>query len=291
MGFAEVAPGYGDAVETPAYESDGFITCNACHDGVNYPTPEDKRLRFYQVNLFDYQGGVIRPVNNAGNSAVCIYCHQGREDSSHVDADIAADNPGFRNMHYLSAGAVLYGEKGYEYPGKEYSGEHFHSLVGCTPCHMAEEPGEEEVGGHTFHMAYASTEATTFCKTCHPGTMTFDFPWGGGPNPRSDVDYMLTTLITAIEAYDSPSDADTAPNIYYSSRYPYFGTAGPAQEWDAPLAKATFNWQFIYKDPGAYAHNPDYALQLLWDSYEDLYNNDNSITPVPGSLSVSRPIP
>ncbi|UCF88304.1 MAG: hypothetical protein JSV70_07765, partial [bacterium] len=30
MGFAEVAPGYGDAVQTPT-GSDGFITCNACH--------------------------------------------------------------------------------------------------------------------------------------------------------------------------------------------------------------------------------------------------------------------
>ena len=306
MGFAEVAPGYGDAVQVPADESDGFITCNGCHDGVNYPTSEDKRLRFYSVSLFDYQGQVIRPVNNAGNSAACIYCHQGREDGSRMDDDAATYNAGnmafymtspkgnpvtFRNMHYLAAGAVLYAEKGYEYKDlDQYSGEHFHALVGCTGCHMADEPDEEDLGGHTFHMATASTESTTFCKTCHPSNMTFQLPWGGGPTPADDISSMLTTLLGAIEAYDSPDDADTTANVKYQTWYPYFNL-NSAQAWDPPLAKAAFNWQFIKKDPGAYAHNPSYALQLLWDSYEDLYNNDNSITPAPGSLSVPRPSP
>jgi hypothetical protein len=213
-----------------------------------------------------------------------------------VEADIAAGSPQFRNMHYLAAGAVLYGEKGYEYKdADQYSGEHFHSLVGCGGCHMAEEPIDDELGGHTFHVAHASTEATTFCKTCHPGTMTFQYPWGGGPSSQNDVAYMLTVLLhNGIEAYDSPADADTTANLYHDDDHPYFYTTNVSQVWDSTLAKATFNWQYIYKDPGAYAHNPDYAIQLLRDSYEDLYINhggSSSIAPTPGALSVSRPVP
>ncbi|UCG39654.1 MAG: hypothetical protein JSV00_05400 [bacterium] len=289
MGFAEVAPGYGDAVQTPP-DTDGFITCNACHDGVNYPEAGNKRLRFTgSVALFDYRGDPLAYVD-AGNSAVCVYCHQGREDGSGVDADIAAGSPTFRNMHYLPAGAMLYGRKGYEYAGKTYAGEHFHTLVGCARCHMAGGPSNE-VGGHTFHMSHGGTENTSFCQqTCHPGMVALDDPWGAGPSASSDVAYMLTVLLhNAIEAYDSPADADTQPNIDYSTSYPYFGTTGPTQQWDGPAAKAAFNWQFVKKEPGAFAHNPSYAVQLLWDSYEDLYNNDSSIAPAPGALPVTRP--
>jgi len=284
MGFAEVAPGYGDAVQTPSGESDGFITCNACHDGVNYPTSADKSLRFSgSVSLFDYQGIPLANVQ-AGNSAVCVYCHQGLEDGSHIDADIAAGSPGFRNMHYLPAGATLFGIKGYEYSGQTYAGEHtFHVMAGCAGCHMAEDnPSLDDVAGHTFRMAYGSTENTAFCTaSCHPSMGALDAPgefdhgvdWSGiGPtSAKNEVAYLLTVLLhNAIEAYDSPDDADTMANIDYSSRYPYFGTTDPSQQWDGVVAKAAFNWQFIYKDPGAYAHNPKYAVQLLRDSYNDL---------------------
>jgi hypothetical protein len=284
MGFAEVAPGYGDAVKTPGGKSDGFITCNACHDGVNYPTPDNQRLRFSgSVVLYDYRGAPLAEVQ-AGNSAVCVYCHQGREDGSRIDADIASGSPGFRNMHYLAAGATLYGMKGYEYAGKTYAGEHtFHALAGCAGCHMALDYPIDDVGGHTFHVANGSTENTAFCAaSCHPSMNALDDPvdfahgadWdgnGGTVSAKDEVAYLLTVLLhNAIEAYDSPDDADIMPNIEYSSSYPYFGPTDATQQWDGVVAKAAFNWQFIYKDPGAYAHNSKYAVQLLRDSYNDL---------------------
>jgi hypothetical protein len=304
MGFAEIAPGYGDAVQTPSGESDGFITCNACHDGVDYPTSVDKHLRFSgSVPLFDYQGIPLANVQ-AGNSAVCVYCHQGREDGSHVDADIASGTPAFRNMHYLPAGATLFGMKGYEYTGETYAGEHtFHVIAGCAGCHMADNPPIGDVGGHTFHMAYGSTENVAFCAgSCHPNMNSLDDPvdfehgvnWdgnGGTVSAKDEVAYLLTVLLhDAIEAYDSPDDADTMANIDYSSRYPYFGTTDPTQQWDGVVAKAAFNWQFIFKDPGAYAHNPKYAVQLLRDSYNDLaYAQSLAGAPSIPALGGTRP--
>jgi len=82
---------------------------------------------------------------------------------------------------------------------------------------------------------------------------------------------------------------DTLPNINYSSGYPYFGT-NSAQAWDGVVAKAVFNWQFIFEDPGAYAHNPKYAIQLLRDSYNDLaYAQSLAGAPPIPALGGTRP--
>jgi hypothetical protein len=40
--------------------------------------------------------------------------------------------------------------------------------------------------------------------------------------------------------------------------------------WTPRLLKVAYNYQFVIKDPGAYAHNPTYALEPLYDSIADL---------------------
>lgn len=39
---------------------------------------------------------------------------------------------------------------------------------------------------------------------------------------------------------------------------------------DSPPAARAYNFHLVTKSPGAYAHNADYALQLLYDSLEDM---------------------
>ena len=59
---------------------------------------------------------------------------------------------------------------------------------------------------------------------------------------------------------------------------------------EAGAAAAAFNWYFITKDPGAYAHNWKYAVQLLYDSYEDLRSQqDTSATTIPLLTGITRP--
>jgi len=36
------------------------------------------------------------------------------------------------------------------------------------------------------------------------------------------------------------------------------------------LLRAGFNYQYSQKDPGAFVHNPQYVIQFLIDSIEDL---------------------
>src|SRR6185436_8725022 len=47
-------------------------------------------------------------------------------------------------------------------------------------------------------------------------------------------------------------------------------TSNAFASWTARLVKATYNYQLATKDPGAFAHNAKYILELLYDSIEDL---------------------
>ena len=38
--------------------------------------------------------------------------------------------------------------------------------------------------------------------------------------------------------------------------------------WTPALLRAAYNYQYFQKDPGAFAHNPKYTLQELYDSIE-----------------------
>ena len=40
--------------------------------------------------------------------------------------------------------------------------------------------------------------------------------------------------------------------------------------WTPRSLRAAFNWKLVTADPGNYAHNPHYALELLYDSIADL---------------------
>jgi len=251
-------------------KSDGFITCNACHDGENYPTGADLRLRLEgDVALFNNNGSVITTVD-AGSSAACVYCHQGREDASRVDGTR------FRNMHYLASAAVQYAEKGYEYEGNTYAEpmpDHVEDAGNCVGCHM-DDVGSEDLGGHTFHVSVQ----TCAVGGCHGnGVGSFDDigisgdPDGDGnatESARDEVQGLIDLLLEAIEDADL-NPADGTADMYHAENYPYF-FLNDGQDWSLPTAAAAYNWQFIYKDPGAWAHNPYYAIQLLTDSYEDL---------------------
>ncbi len=75
------------------------------------------------------------------------------------------------------------------------------------------------------------------------------------------------------------------PIVYEPHTYPYFFSDtdgnGEADEgeavydnryaaWTPRLLRAAYNYQYTRKDPGAFAHNPKYILQFLYDSQADL---------------------
>ncbi len=72
--------------------------------------------------------------------------------------------------------------------------------------------------------------------------------------------------------------------IYDGTRYPYFfadangdgvidmvdGSPVAYASWTPRSLRTAYNWKLVTADPGNFAHNPHYSLELLYDSIEDL---------------------
>jgi hypothetical protein len=270
--------------------SNGF-ECKTCHDESNFPArlavtsvpfPSGVSLTFSTTK--DDKGNLV-PVD----ANLCIECHQGRESTVTVnnslaaftDLDKADPTIGFRNVHYLAAGATLFGTQAkgmYEYAGKTYDGRNMHvpNVNTCTDC----------------HDAHALTVKTAVCASCHNVTdprkirmskESFDGSTDAAEPMATVVDNFKTKLYAAIQKY--AVDKGGAAILYDPANYPYFfldkNADGKADVNDkgAPisynaftprLAKAAYNLQYATKDPGAFAHNPMYILEGLYDSIQDL---------------------
>ena len=81
------------------------------------------------------------------------------------------------------------------------------------------------------------------------------------------------------------SEVAGVPVVYASGAFPYFFTDSDGDgavtegeavfpnryhNWTPRLLKAAYNYQLVAKEPAIYAHNPQYALQLLYDSLDSL---------------------
>src|SRR5262245_33530353 len=141
----------------PAPHVRNAFACTNCHaDLLTY-----ERHAVAKVN---FPSGIsVDSGNNDGN--LCMTCHQGRESTASLNKAIAglpADTPdpklGFVHVHYLPAGATIFGTDamvGYEYEGKTYAGRFTHAagVDTCTAC----------------HEAHGGTVAVAKCGGCHQG--------------------------------------------------------------------------------------------------------------------------
>ncbi|OGW41111.1 MAG: hypothetical protein A2Y97_12440 [Nitrospirae bacterium RBG_13_39_12] len=269
------------------------ITCNACHDAIDYPTAGNKRLR-KTGSVILTSGSSVTSVQdatlNVGSSASCFVCHQGTESgwslykqmrSKGVEPydsnDETMNNFSFINIHYMPAGAMLFSLKGFEFSGKMYSnGTIFHQSPLCTGCHMADS-GDEDLGGHTFNVSYEDKLNIAVCQGCHPGLT--DFKTFRLYDRDMDGDGVVESISSEIDGLKALVIAEfEKAGIYYNpDTYPYFFTVPDSQTfanrvtiWKESQLEAAFNLHYIEKEPGAYIHNFRYAVQLLQDSYQAL---------------------
>ena len=256
--------------------------CATCHDDLTEFTR-------YQVNAVEFPSGATLSFGEGVDANLCLECHQGRESTVSVnrvtkdlDDDVVTSTLSFRNIHYFAAGATLFGDdaKGaYQYDGKEYVGQNKHvpGYDSCTGCHS------------THQLAVKAEE----CAKCHTNVKTeedlaairmatTDYDWDGDTKEgiAGEVDDLRAALYAAIQAY--AKDVAKTPIAYNPDSYPYFyvdangnGKVDPDESdrynaWTPRLLKAAYNYQYSVKDPGAFAHNSKYVLQVLYDSLEDL---------------------
>lgn len=272
-----------NSVEKPG-STDAVIDCQTCHD----PGVEA---------LSDVTFPSKVTVDGLGVEARCMTCHQGRASGSDVDeaitlADVGDDETSdelhFLNIHYYAAGATLYAGKvggGYQYDGETYD-HRFRHVPGRETC----------VGCHDPHTLQIRIEV---CADCHAGvekvsdlhdirmmaSLAQDYDGDGNLEEGiwHELNGVRAKLLRAMQAY--PSAVGTSKICYDEKAYPYFFVdgdgdgkcsadeaqyAGAYGDWTPRLLRAAYNYQVSTKDPGAFAHNAKYIIQLLHDSIVDI---------------------
>jgi hypothetical protein len=271
-----------EGVNISAEPANGF-QCTTCHNDL-------VEFTRYEVEKVTFPSGATVTLDPESN--LCLSCHQGRESTVSVNRvigvtedDTVSEALTFRNVHYFAAGATRFGTEvqgAYEYAGKEYLGffDHTRSMNACADCH----------GAHSLEVDAVA------CYECHEEmpdeTAIFDIKytledWDGDGDDEEglyyEIDALRETLYAALQAY--AADTVGTAIAYDEHAHPYFyndtngnGVADPDEvnsgnryaTWTPRLLRAAYNYQYATKDPGAFAHNGQYIVQILYDSIEDV---------------------
>lgn len=273
-----------------AVDPSSGLNCATCHNDLTTFT------RFEVAEVKMPSGATVDTGKPDAN--LCLNCHQGRESTVSVNAAITAAGVGddevspalrFRNPHYFAAGATLFGTdaKGaYEYTGKAYNGRNMHvpNAATCVDC-------------HDTHSLEVKVEV---CSGCHQtedveairiSTEDFDGDGDTAEGMAGELATVREALYQQILTY--ASETVGTPIVFDAGAYPYFftdangnGALDEGEEayasWTPRLLRAAYNYTWSVKDPGAFAHNGKYILQVLMDSLADLGGDVSGMTrPVP----------
>jgi hypothetical protein len=267
-------------VDKPAPVEEG-VACVACHNQV-------------AGNLEEISFPSSMVVERYENDARCMDCHQGRSSGNavrdmiaKVGASLDESNADvkFLNIHYSAAAATRFGSEaggGFEYDGKDYNGLQYHDdfATQCNDCHN---PHTTEVRFDTCIECHDSVNSKEDIAFIRESKGDFDADGDTKEGVKGEIEGLHTALYVAIQSY--AKEVEGAPIVYDAHAYPYFfndsngngkvddGEANFGNSYKAftpRLAKAVYNYQFVAKDHGAYAHNAPYVLQLLSDSIQDL---------------------
>ena len=283
---------YGIDITISTEVSDG-LKCETCHTDFD-SDPADPPRKFIAEVTFPSGVSFDNDEGDPDDSFICMTCHQGRQAMADVQERIDNNTHSFRNIHYFPSGATIYGgdaDVGFEYKAADqYAGKWDHNGGGngakCAYCHLED---------HSFEPMWNQQ----FCGGCHGEANSLDtirknrdVNYNGIGGTTDTLEEEVATfgngVLTAMQAYANANNLD--PIGYDSHTYPYFLTdtnnngvidgaeadrSNGYSDWDDALLKASFNYQFWQKEPGAWAHNTEYMIQILYDAIEDL-NGDVS---------------
>ncbi|MBW2637004.1 MAG: hypothetical protein JRC86_05700, partial [Deltaproteobacteria bacterium] len=203
--------------------------------------------------------------------------------------------------HYFNAVATIYQANlrpGYEYPGRDYADVAFfaHDDIGlngdapetgsgsCSGCHMSSDEA------HTFAVvekdetgAITGIPTKAACDVCHtpPYEVTLALLNGEAEGYHQALEILNTLFLTEKgfgfnTAYpyffkdNDPDDNQITPNEAVFSNRVFLSA-----DWgDEGTIGAAHNYNYLYHEPGAYAHNRYYAKRLIFDSIDWVDGND-----------------
>ncbi|WP_374686331.1 hypothetical protein [Promineifilum sp.] len=277
------------ATGQPQFVTEGVITSQPASNGLNCGTCHNDLQEFtiYEVNSVRFPSGATVSFGERDFSAnMCLNCHQGRESTVSVNTRIG-DKPDdevnedlrFVNIHYFAAGSTLFGTEvkgAYEFEGREYTGKNQHVATydSCTECHSIHELTVVIEDCGDCHEGADSIEGL---RTIRMSDIDYDGDGDITEGVYGEIDTMREALLTAIQAY--AVDVTGTAIVYNSASYPYWfadadgnGQVNGEEEgfasWTPNLLRAAYNYQDSQKEPGAYAHNSSYIMQILYDSIQ-----------------------
>lgn len=260
VALIDLAKGLSDLTDTNRISTGvGALSCQTCHDPHDaFGEPDRHQLRVYDTFVFGnpyFRSNVVEVamndalttadprltnsyvvVQNAGASAACMTCHNGRQWPTQVQ--VYGSNTGKMfyqtgGPHAQLAGEVFAGMGAYDY-GQEMGNSYHPYLTDCQTCHMYqlklgdtilvnEAPVlitkanlgtyENLVGNHTFSMKYLATDSNGLtnvvaniaaCNQCHAGfdpVDRFDFRLadGGDYDGNGDVEGVQTETVGLLD--------------------------------------------------------------------------------------------
>lgn len=271
------------------------LQCTTCHT-------ELQDFTVLEVEEVRFPSGAVLGFADSPESNLCMMCHQGRESKVSIDTAISRAGVGpnepsevlnFRNPHYFAAGATLFGTEArgaYEYEGREYNTRfvHIQPFDTCAECH---DP-------HALELR------VELCANCHQGVQTQEdlhdirleglrdaVDYDGDGNLTEGVYFEIETMHRALyQTIRNYANQTAGAPIAFGPGYPYWfadpnnngtvdqGENGRYLNWTPELLRAAYNYTWVAKDPGAFAHNNEYVLQFLYDSIQALGGDVSGMT-------------
>jgi hypothetical protein len=237
------------------------VVCQACHDSHSAENPG--QLRTVADVPLTTANGESPIIADGGVGKLCMHCHHARNAP---EAHIPEGDDHF-GPHASPQADMMNGSTGYHAvatAGFEWATPS-HLLVqnSCKTCHLPTAeygagPGGAASTGHEFIPKVAA------CEPCHGVIASFrDIPASGDfdgngtiEGLQDEVEGLLDLLETALVA----GGLDTTG----------VGTAdalGDTLRSTLLQREAGWNWVFVEDDKSLGIHNPDYAIQLLQQSY------------------------
>jgi hypothetical protein len=242
------------------------VECAVCHNDVT----QDKHSSVMPSGI---------ELTDLRKNATCMDCHQGRASTFDVeaaiaglDADVVDGDLGFINIHAGASGPSQYGAEakgGYEYAGQSYVGRFGHAIGSntCVACHNHHSLEINSLQCATCHIGATTAEAR---RDIRMSNVDYDGDGDIAEGIADEISTMQDRLLAALQGYAENQD-DTAA-IAYTDSFPYFADDQGEQyaTWTPRMLQAAYNFHYSVKDTGGFAHNPEYHIQLLYDSLADL---------------------
>lgn len=291
-----------NGVNIAAEPANGFA-CTNCHN------PADD-FNVYSVDSVKFPSGANISFGEGDESNLCLACHQGRESTVSVNTAIKGAGVGddevsekltFRNIHYFAAGVTKFGNdaKGaYQFTDKEYSGLFLHAedMTTCVACHDQHQLTLKVDECTECHEDVETVEDVMLIRQEAEGVDPVDYNGNGDVTEPivNEIATLQEALFAAIQKY--AADVVGKPIGYTAAAHPYWyydtnanGTIDPEEinsdnrflSFTPNLLRAAYNYQFSAKDPGNFAHNADYTLQILFDSIEAVGGDVSSFVRPP----------